>query len=174
MAWHVIWYGLAGIAWYIMAWQASRSIWYGLAGEALGLALYMVWPDGHSMIYDMAWRPWQGIRYGLAGITWYMVWLGGHRMVYGIAWQGISWHVERQSITCFKALPWAIVPFTRGVAVVSWRFCWHVPDQGLLHVCSAHTYSSCSFWVRILNRDLLCASYHVLSVDQAFVMANTC
>ena len=32
--------------------------------------------------------------------------------------------------TCFKALPWTIVPLTRGhgVADVSWRSCSHVPD----------------------------------------------
>ena len=49
-------------------------------------------------------------------------------MVYDLAWQGMSWYVERQSITCFKALPWAIIPFARGVADVSWRSCSHVPD----------------------------------------------
>ena len=53
---------------------------------------------------------------------------GGHRMVYAMAWRGMSWYVERHSITCFKALPWAIVPFTRGVADVSWRSCSHVPE----------------------------------------------
>ena len=80
------------------------------------------------MIYGMDWRPLHGICYGLAGITRYMVWPGGHRMVYGMAWRGTSWHVERHSITCFKALPWAIVPFTREVADVSWRSCSHIPD----------------------------------------------
>ena len=49
-------------------------------------------------------------------------------MVYGMAWRGMSWYVERHSISCFKALPWAKVPFTRGVADVSWRSCSHVPD----------------------------------------------
>ena len=51
-------------------------------------------------------------------------------MVYGMAWRGMSWYVERHSITCFKALPWAVVPFTRGhgVADVSWRSCSPVPD----------------------------------------------
>ena len=43
-----------------------------------------------------------------------MVWPSGHRIVYGMAWRGMSWYVERHSITCFKALPWAIVPFTCG------------------------------------------------------------
>ena len=50
-------------------------------------------------------------------------------MVYGMAWRSKSWYVERHSIPCFKALPWAIVPFTRGVADVSWRSCSHGPDQ---------------------------------------------
>ena len=49
------------------------------------------------MVYGMVWRARNG------------VWPSGHRMVYGMAWRGISWYVERHSITCFKALPWAIV-----------------------------------------------------------------
>ena len=51
-------------------------------------------------------------------------------MVHGMAWRGMTWYVERDSITYFKALPWAIVPFTRGhgVADVSWRSFSHVPD----------------------------------------------
>ena len=90
----------------------------------------MVWPGAHGMIYGMAWRSWHDICYGLAGITWYMVWPGGHRMIYGLAWRGMPWYVERHSITCFKALPWTIVPFTRGhgVADVSWRSYYHIPD----------------------------------------------
>ena len=40
-------------------------------------------------------------------------------MVYGMAWRGMSCYVERHSISCFKALPWAIVLFTRAVADVS-------------------------------------------------------
>ena len=59
----------------------------------------------------------------------YMLWPGRHCMVYGImAWLGIAWYVERHSITCFKALLWAIVPFTHGVADVNWRSCSHLPD----------------------------------------------
>ena len=57
-----------------------------------------------------------------------MVWPGGHGIVYGMAWRDMPWYVERHSIAYFKALPWAIVPFTRGVADVSWRSCSHVPD----------------------------------------------
>ena len=47
---------------------------------------------------------------------------------YGMARRGMSWYVEMHSIACVKALPWAIVPFTRGVADVIWRSCSHVPD----------------------------------------------
>ena len=49
-------------------------------------------------------------------------------MVYGMAWRGMSWYVESYRITCIKALPWAIVPFARGVANVHLRSCSHVPD----------------------------------------------
>ena len=43
-----------------------------------GMMWYMVWPDEHGMVYDMAWR------------ACYMVRLGGHYMVYGMAWR--AWH----------------------------------------------------------------------------------
>ena len=92
----------------VMAWQARHGAWH-----SNGMALLV----RHDIC--MAWGPWHGICYGLAGITWYMVWPGGHRMVYGMAWRGMPWYVEMYSITCFKTLPWAIVPFTRGVADVS-------------------------------------------------------
>ena len=96
---------------YAMIWRAWHGIWYGLAGEEF----CMVWTSGHSMIYGMDWRPWHG--YAMA---WqYMVCSCGHRMGYGMAWRGTSWYVERYSITRFKALSSAIVPFTRAVADVS-------------------------------------------------------
>ena len=88
-----VWYGLVSTGW------------YGLAGKER----CMVWPDGHGIVYSMAWRPWHDICYGLAGSTWYMVWHSRHRMTYGMAWRGMLWYVERNSIICFKALPWAIV-----------------------------------------------------------------
>ena len=59
--WHGIWYGIVGMAWYV------------------------VWPDGHGMVYGMAWRAWHGkgmawrawhsIRYGLTmqGIAWCII-----------------------------------------------------------------------------------------------------
>ena len=76
------------------------------------MALFMVWPGGHGMVFGMAWGVWHGIRYylgrwhdiwyGLVGMTWYMLWpdahmvlTGGHGMVYGMAWlaYGIAWRV---------------------------------------------------------------------------------
>ena len=105
------------------------------------------------MVYSMVWP---------GGITWYMVWLGGHRMVYGMAWRGMSRYVEKHSITlCFKALPWAIVLFKRGVADVSWRSCSHVLDRftsrGPFTCMSVNTvtYYSCSFWAGIVNREIM-------------------
>ena len=113
--WHGIWYGLLGMAWYVvwpgghgrtygMAWRTWHGIWYGLAD----MALYMVCPLGHGMVYGMAWEgiawymvlpglTWHDIWYGLSGMAWYMlwphghmVWPGGHGMVYGMAWW--AWH----------------------------------------------------------------------------------
>ena len=49
-----------------IAWQARHGIWYGLAC----MALNSVWPDGHGMVYVMAW---------------YMLRPGGHGMWY--AWR---------------------------------------------------------------------------------------
>ena len=73
------------------------------------------------MVYGMAWMARHDIWYGLAAMACYMLWPDGHHMVYGMAWRtwhGI-WYVERHSITGFKALSWAKVPFTHGVADVS-------------------------------------------------------
>ena len=47
-------------------------------------------------------------------------------MVYGMACCGMSLYVEMHSITCFKALPWALVPLTCGV---SWMSYSHVPER---------------------------------------------
>ena len=59
-AWHGIWYGLEGMAGY-MVWLAGMA-WYGVAG----MSLFMVWPGGHGMVFRMAWE--------------------GHGVVYGICW----------------------------------------------------------------------------------------
>ena len=59
----------------------------------------MVWASGHGMVYAMVWRALHGIIF----------------LQYGMAWRGMSWYVESYRITCIKALPWAIVPFTLEV-----------------------------------------------------------
>ena len=149
-AWHNIWYGLVGIAWYMvwpggqrmvygMACWAQHDIWYGL----VTMAWYMLWPGWHHMVYGMAWRTSQGICYGLAR--------------YVMAWRGMSWYVVRHSITCFKALSWAISrshvewSMSAGGSVHMYRTSSQV--DGLLHACSVHTYSSCSLWAGIVDRD---------------------
>ena len=70
----------------------------------------MVWPDGHGMVFGMAWEgiacytvlPWHDIWYGLMGMAWYVLWPDGHMvwtdrhgMVYGMAWlaYGMVWQV---------------------------------------------------------------------------------
>ena len=89
-----------------------------------GKELCMIWPDGHGMIYGMALWQWHGICYGLACITWYMVWPGEHLMVYGMPGE--------VCLIVLKALTWAIVPFTCGLANVSLRSCSHVPGCFML------------------------------------------
>ena len=67
-----------------------------------------------------------------------------------MVWPG---EVERH-ITYFKALSWAIVPFTRGVSVESPVQTYRTRSQveGILHACSGHTYTSCSFWAGIEDK----------------------
>ena len=65
-----------------MAWQIWHGIWYDLAG----MALFMVWPGGHEMIFGMA----------REGMAWYIAWPVWHDMVYGMAWRvmtfyGMTW-----------------------------------------------------------------------------------
>ena len=72
------------------------------------MAWYVVWPDGHCMVYGMAWRAWHekgmtwrawhSIWYGLTthGIAWCMVWPGGPRMLYSMAWRAS--HVLRNGL----------------------------------------------------------------------------
>ena len=68
----IVWPGGHRMA-YGMAWQARHwvwhSIWYGLAG----MAWYMVCPGGHGMVYEMSWRARNGVWYGLVGKAWCMV-----------------------------------------------------------------------------------------------------
>ena len=117
-----------------MAWpcNAWHGIWYGLAG----MVWYMVWPSKHVMVYGMAWWGSHGVWYGMAGLAWYIVRPSGHRLVLwycliclvSLAWDMVWPCGHRMRITCFKALPWTIVPFTRRVADVCWRSCSHVSD----------------------------------------------
>ena len=67
-------------------------IWYGLTG----MAWYMVWSSGHGMVYGVVWWAWHGIWYSLMSIVLYMHrpgerWHGicytlvGYGMLYGMA-----------------------------------------------------------------------------------------
>ena len=47
----------------------------------------MIWPDGHGMVYGLAWRARTCVWYSLVGAAGYMVWPGGHGMVYAMAWR---------------------------------------------------------------------------------------
>ena len=58
-----------------MAWH---GIWYDLAG----MVRCMVWPGGHGICYGLARH---GIWYGLAGKAWEKVWPGRHGIAYGMA-----------------------------------------------------------------------------------------
>ena len=121
-----------------MVWPCGHGMVCGMAWR--GLAWYMVWPAGHGTAYGMAWRDmaWymmssggHGMVYGMAwkGMAWYIVWPGGHGMVYNNAWRGIAWYMGLlMLISCFMALHWAVVPFIRRVADVSWRSCSQVQD----------------------------------------------
>ena len=74
-----------GEAWHSLSWLARHGIYYGM----MGMAWYVVWPDGHGMVWPgghgmgkgMAWRVWHSIWYDLEGMSWFMVWSGGHGIV---------------------------------------------------------------------------------------------
>ena len=92
-AWHGIWYGLADMALYIV-WPGEHGmVWTGRTWHGISYNL-----GRHSMMYGMALRAWHGICYGLMGIwygladmAWYMVWPGGYNIVYGMAWRVVAW-----------------------------------------------------------------------------------
>ena len=71
MVYSMAWQALHGImVWPGLAWH---GIWYGVAG----IAWYMVWPGGHHMVYGSARHgACHSIWYGLAGMAWCMVWPG--------------------------------------------------------------------------------------------------
>ena len=66
-------YGLVCRAWH--------GIWYGLEG----MAGYMVMPGGHSMVYGIASRVMGWYMVWPGGIT-YMVWPGGHGRIWYMVW----------------------------------------------------------------------------------------
>ena len=58
-AWHDICYGLVGMAWYMVL-LGKPGMAYGIAWRGMEWYIrmwrddmYMVWPDGHGMVYDM-------------------------------------------------------------------------------------------------------------------------
>ena len=80
-AWQDIWYGLAGMAWYmVLPGEVWDGIWCGLADD-----MYMVWPDRHVMVYGTAWWASNGICIGLARCGMVRYCLVGYGMVYGMA-----------------------------------------------------------------------------------------
>ena len=71
-----------------MAWRTRHGIWYGLPG----MAWYMVLPGGHGRVYGMAWRAYHGIWHIICSC------LVGNGMVYGMAcraWHSISYGQAR-------------------------------------------------------------------------------
>ena len=136
-AWHGIWYGLAGMAWYMakpgFAWHDIR---YGI----VDMAWYMVRPGLRAsyFIYGTTWRAGHGTWYDLEGMSWFIVWLGGHGMVYSMAWRACRYMV-RPSGHCI------------------WYGLAHSQVEGLLPACSVHMYmySSCSLWAAIVNRQIV-------------------
>ena len=58
---------------YGTAWEAWHGIWYGLAG----MALFMVLPGGHGMVFGMAWevsKAWCMVWTGVHGMVYVMAW----------------------------------------------------------------------------------------------------
>ena len=81
----------------------------------------MVWPGGHGMGKDMAWRAWHSIWYGLTmhGLM-YLALPGGHGMVYGMAWW--AWHG-----ICY------------GLAGITWYRVWSgEANHGIRHGLAVH------------------------------------
>ena len=110
----------------------------------------------HGMVHDMAWWVRHDKWYGLVAMTWYMLWPDGHHMVYGIPieevchgmWKNIELHALRH---CHGLqLEW---PMSTGGPVHTYRTRSQV--EGILHACSVHTYSSCSLWAGIVNREIV-------------------
>ena len=94
---------------YDIAWQAGMV--YGMARS--GMAWYIVWPSGHGMVYDKAWR---GMVCGNAYVNF---------MFYGIV-LGYG-HVEK--------------PMSVGGPVHTYMYMTRSQVEGPLHACSVHMYS---------------------------------
>ena len=173
MARYMIWlcrhgmvYGMSwrGLAWY-MIWPAGHGIWYGLVRYGM---VYDISPGGHGMVYGMAWRC----------MAWHIVWPGGHDMVYDKAWRGMAWYLEMLMwISCFMALPWAIVPFTCGETDVSWRSCSHVQNpltsRGSV-TCIFRSYVQLLFTLGSDSKLRDLAIYHCSGIELSTVTVIVC
>ena len=79
------------MAWY-MVWPDGHGMLYGMTWMAChGLwydlaGMQSIWYDLAGMVYGMAWCAWLGIWYGLAGIVWCTVWPDRHCMVHGVVY----------------------------------------------------------------------------------------
>ena len=71
-----------------MVWPGRHGMLYVMvSGQTMvysqvGIAWYMTWSGGHSMVYGMAWRAWHDIRYGM---LYGMTWRACHGLRYGLA-----------------------------------------------------------------------------------------
>ena len=91
-AWHGIWYGLAGMVFFMVCLVVWHGIWYGLGehGVVYGItwvdmAWYMVWPGRNDIVYGMS-----------GGMAWYLVWPGR-------VWRGIWYYLGRHGMVCGMA-----------------------------------------------------------------------
>ena len=85
-----------------MSWLAWHGIWFGL----VGMAWYVVLPNGHGMVYGMAWRAWHAKRYSLW--TWYGIWFGLARMLwYMVCLAGIAWCMVRPD-DAWNSIAWQV------------------------------------------------------------------
>ena len=110
-----------------MVWPGGMTcIRYGLAG----MAWYMVWSGGHSMVNGMAWLASHGI-YLMAwrGMAWHMLLSGGvwHDMVC-LAWHSVSYGLAMYGTVYGMAL-WAWHGIWYGLAMfgmvgITWYMYW--------------------------------------------------
>ena len=132
----------------------------------------IVWPGGHHIVYGMAWWVSHGIwlygiwlwpgRQGMGlGIVCSIAWRAWHGIWYGLA--GKEW---------FMVWPGAH-GMIYGMARRSWLdICYGL--AGIMEYGMAWRTSHGIWYGLFWDRYLDIYSYCVLSVDQAFVIANTC